>query len=531
MLHDLQGAGERTEKADVLLIGAGTVGLPMAVRLAEMGFKVICLESGGHRQDAEEHPLNAVVQERAVYGGAAHGRFRCLGGTSTRWGGALIPFARGDLAGHDWPINHEDIVAWLAEVERFFGLSTGPYELPDVMPPNADHIARLAKWPPFAKRNVAHLLAAPIRASDGPDIWLNATATDFAQEDGQLRHVVARSADGSSLTVQCRHAVIAAGAIETTRLLLLMDAQTGSAVTQGHDQLGRYFHDHLSVVVGEILPTDRRRLNRLFGFRFEKGGAMRNLRFELTDDTNLRRTLPACFAHIAFEEKAGSGFDALRALLRNLQQRRLPTVPTFLALLRGAPWLARAVWWRFIEKRLLYPSDVAIQVHMVIEQQPDPANRIRLSPDARDDFGQPLASIDWAPSALDTANLTKATDAFEQSWHSSPLAGLGRFVRRSPGEAEAALSLGEGIFHPGGSTRMASEPAGGPVGPDLRLFGIRNVTVAATSVLPTGGGANPTMMLMMLGFRAVHDIAAGLSQTMSEGAREIHPVMAVRECA
>jgi choline dehydrogenase-like flavoprotein len=37
----------------------------------------------------------------------------------------------------------------------------------------------------------------------------------------------------------------------------------------------------------------------------------------------------------------------------------------------------------------------------------------------------------------------------------------------------------------------------------LRPFRLRNTTVLSTSVLPNGGGANPTMMLMLLAFRCI----------------------------
>jgi len=45
---------------------------------------------------------------------------------------------------------------------------------------------------------------------------------------------------------------------------------------------------------------------------------------------------------------------------------------------------------------------------------------------------------------------------------------------------------------------------------DLRPYGLANATVLATSVLPNSGGANPTMMLMMLAFRASDRLAKDL---------------------
>src|SRR5580704_9439507 len=92
------------------------------------------MESGGREQATETHPLNHVIQLGDAYSGAAYGRFRCLGGTSTRWGGALIPFVEHDLRARPYlglsafPVGMEAIRPYLVEVESLFGLDPGSYE-------------------------------------------------------------------------------------------------------------------------------------------------------------------------------------------------------------------------------------------------------------------------------------------------------------------------------------------------------------------------------------------------------------------
>src|SRR5262249_36104871 len=154
-------------------------------------------------QKNDTHPLNEVVFTRAVYSGAADGRFRCLGGTSTRWGGALLPFLASDLRQGNWPIPYSEIIAYRTAAEQLFCIPEGPYEEPELFVSHdgkPTHIPRLAKWPPFPKRNVFNLVENEVRTRTNLRVILNACATDFEVENGGLKRIVARAVDGSALT-------------------------------------------------------------------------------------------------------------------------------------------------------------------------------------------------------------------------------------------------------------------------------------------------------------------------------------------
>jgi choline dehydrogenase-like flavoprotein len=507
VIRDLTGSGTVAAHADYLVVGGGTVGLFLSVWLAEAGYGVVCLESGGMHQDEDEHPLNDVVHLKSEYKGASHGRFRCIGGTSTRWGGALIPFQAADLASGGWPITIEDLTPFLARIEKEFDLASGSFELAGLSSPT--HQARLAKWPPFKKRNVFNLLQERVGNLPNLTVWLNATVTDFEAPNGVLQRVEARGSGlNDRIEVTADRIILAAGAIESTRLMLLLDAQNASVVSEKSPALGRYFSDHLSVVVGEIVSTDKAGLNRHVGFRFENNGTMRNLRFELSDAPDVRAAAPASFAHIGFETDGQGGFDVVRAIFRSLQKRRPPAFSDLFGLLRTAPWLCRALWMRFFRKRLLFPDNARFPVHMVIEQTAIPDNRITLSKERVDEFGKPVAEIAWTVTEDDQTNLSKAVSAFEAMWTKISLSGRNRFVRLGEGMAEAELAKGGGIYHPTGSTRMGRTASDGVVDRNLEVFAIPNLQVVSTSVLPTGGGANPTMMLLLLAARCAEQAAA-----------------------
>jgi choline dehydrogenase-like flavoprotein len=515
-LNEQQDHALRVE-AEVLVIGAGIAGLVTATKLSECGLRVVIVESGGRTQDTDTHPLNRVEQTGQLYTGAEY-RFRCLGGTSSRWGGAMIPFLPEDMDSHTagwvpaWHVPYERLIAQLPDIEAKFGLGSGSYEDLETIGPHGPaaeaFVARLAKFGPFRRRNVALIFESALRATDGPEIWLNASVTEFAfNSAGNLSGATARSLGGKELQIVARDFVVAAGAIESTRLLLIADRQCNQRIFAPDDILGRFLSDHLSEPIAVLEPRNRIALNRVVGFRFERG-AMRNLRFEMRGAARRQLGLPASFTHVAYEGTSDGGFEALRDIFQAIQKRRLPNPADIVRTAGDLPWLVRAVWWRYILGRLLYPSKGTFTAHLVIEQMPLRDNRITLSDSASDPFGLPQAKIHWHVGDEDLTAFRGAAERFLAMWRESRLQDLAELVPRDASVWRAALRNNGGMYHPSGTIRIGTDPSNGVVSADLQAFRVPNLYVVSTAIFPVAGGANPTLMMTLYGSDLAERLAA-----------------------
>lgn len=520
MLIDLAGADALPApgRADIVVIGAGIAGLVLAARLARLGVHTIVLESGGRDSPLGEHDqLNHAVLAGQPYRGATHGRSRGLGGTSRQWGGAMLPFLPCDMADHtagwgpSWPVSYEELAPHFEPITRMFRLPEGPFEIG--MPSrarstvNADFIMRSAKWPRFGLRNLCRTLAADI-AHDRLPICLGATVHGFRLDaNGRVSHVLARSRAGAEIAVAANEVVIAAGAIESTRLLLLLDAANDGRIFAPDRLLGCHFYDHLSTAAAVVVPASPSRLNATFGLSISARG-MRDFRIEPSAELRRAAGLPAAFAHLAAVSGADSGFTAVRGLHRQLQSNASINWRKVAALTRDMPWLVRAAWWRAWHGRVLYARDARFELMLVTEQMPNPASRISLSQTVRDPLGVPQAVIDWRTSAADVEAFAALQERLLRWWAAGAFADVAR-LEPVPREIWIdRLGCEADVFHPGGTTRMGSSPADGVVDGDLRTFRVPNLSVVSTSTFPTGGGANPTFMLMAFALRAAERLAA-----------------------
>jgi choline dehydrogenase-like flavoprotein len=508
---------DQAAEADVCIVGGGIAGLIIADRIRRYGRSVLVLESGGHTDPGDIDPLNHIIAEALPYRGATLGRARGLGGTSTRWGGALIPFLPEDLAARPflgleaWPVGFDEIAPLIADVEKLFGIDATAYDEAFVdtwrrsMLPKGDHdfTTRFAKWPPFRKRNVATLLRRRLEGDAATMVWLNATATHFDLDrlGGRIAEIGATSRSGRKLTARAKEYLICAGALETTRLLLLLHRQSAERAFADCQALGCGFYDHVSFAVATVESTEPIDLNRLAGFRFH-GAAMRSARFEMMPQAQREECVASSFGHISFEACNPNGFDALRSALRTLQSTGRLDLREALKAARDFPYLMRATWWRFVRRQLLWPMPALYRLHVVAEQLPKPWNRIKLA-DQLDDLGCPRASLAWEVGSDEFRTVRAFARRFDAYWQRHGLTRLGTLVWDFDllrGEIPGPGTFGD-IYHPGGTTRMGHNGVTAVVDRNLTTFAAPNLSIASTSAFPSGPSANPTLMLMAFALR------------------------------
>ena len=514
-------SGPRIVTGEVCIIGAGIAGLLLASRLRSHGMRVVVLESGHNEKPENADALNDVIQLAQVYNGATVGRFRGLGGTSSQWGGQLIPMRPEDMAVRPhlgipaWPIEPETLMRHLAEIEKLFCLCSGTYEQDFLRDwgssgfdpfDDPDLSLRFSKVLTFKRRNIATVLADFIRSDIDTEVWLNTTVTEFelSRETGYLKSVTARDVNGRRLRSEAKLFVIAAGAIESTRLLLMLDAANDGRVFEGCNALGGYFHDHISAPLAEFVPTSLHRFSFAFGHYFV-GTTMRSTRLELRASAQAHDKVACAYGQVSMDTSSTSAFAMLREFLQSRQLGGIRVDPRLLIkFIRQTPYFAAVGFWRFYHKRLYWSRDATFRLHVAIEQVPFLGNRILLSA-TRDALGAPMVAIDWRQRETELQTFRSYLRHFVSFWRRNGLENIARLKLFSmPDELDdnMLLSLRAGdVYHPAGSTRMGTNSREAVVDSDLRVFGLPNLWIASTSTFPSLGTANPTLTLMLLTIR------------------------------
>ncbi|MEL7461145.1 MAG: FAD-dependent oxidoreductase [Pseudomonadota bacterium] len=499
--------------ADVAVVGAGPAGLALALALARAGRSVLLLESGGMRPDAASDALNAGTSNLTDYPFQTS-RARAFGGATTRWFGACVPLDEDDFTPRawvpysGWPIGAGDIAQDMGAARAFFGLpARSDYE--DALEEHPLATAGLAVKPVlFSQPNdLGQAYRDDVRGDPNIRCILGVTITQLAQSaPGQISGLVARHPGGSAFDITAGAYVLAAGGLETPRLLLASRDQAPNGVGNTHDVVGRYHMEHPIRSVG-VVSLARPGLGAGLGdfTEIRRHGDVR-AQATLGLSAPMRRAHGLLDMHARAYRfhplEADPAVIAAKALLGRPPpdgaDRRLSA--TLLA--RGLGKIARYGAWHYRQKLFASTRPEHLRLLAFVEQEPDPENRITLS-DQTDRFGTPLPHLSYAESTVMTHSLERTLHLMDAALRQ---AGVGA-LHSDPTTLAALKGYDSYGLHPMGSTRMSDDARMGVVDANLKVHGVANLFVVGSSVFPTGGAANPTLTIVALALRLARHLA------------------------
>jgi len=295
----LQSDGFSHKENSVVVVGSGPAGAAAALSLIEKGVDVTLIEAGPERAafgltarvagvtlTRIHRPLSPRHDGVVFTGDPSTVLFEDVapGGLTNHWSCAVPRFSHDDFtdarrAGEafEWPVGYDDLASWYDWVEPRLCISGSPIDVPQLPAGKVTDARTLAQsWQPIAEdaqrggqaivpvpyvygaRTTVTLsgtvfnsfvrLIKPVRRSRYLSVRFDAQAIQL-EWSGQTRRVTAvivrHPQTGTTSRIPCRAVVVAAGSVNTTKLLL---QSTNSDFPDGlgntHGVLGRYLHDH-----------------------------------------------------------------------------------------------------------------------------------------------------------------------------------------------------------------------------------------------------------------------------------------------
>jgi GMC oxidoreductase/FAD dependent oxidoreductase len=528
---------------DVCIVGAGPVGIVLALELARLGRSVLLLESGNLKQSADAQELaTASILDPHTHVGMDVAVSRQLGGASNLWGGRCVAMEEHDFAPRSvvpfsgWPIGLSDVAPYIESACKYLCCEPAAFvdPLPNFKPANDDfRFDRLERWSRAPR--IAAVYARTLRDTPKIDLRMRAVVVGMEHaEDGLLTRLCIRSLDGGEIHCGPRCVILAAGGLENTRLLLATQRRYPGSFGGEDGPLGRYYMGHLygssaeMVIHSPLLDSgidyyisrDGTYVRR----RFTPSEALQR-RMELTnvsfwpdyppihDPSHRNGILSLAYLSLSVP------FIGRRIVVESIRQhylgsgplRRGPHILNVLRdALRTAAFIPSFVHRRYVARPRMpgffqRNDSRRYSIRFHAEHLPNPDSRVTLSNDI-DALGLPRLNIDFRYTEADAAPLIRAHDCFGQWLEKTGLGSMSWPVPAAERTQHILAQCYDG-HHQIGTTRMASNPRLGVVDADCRVHGVANLFVAGSSVFATSAEANPTMMAVALGIRLAELVA------------------------
>lgn len=490
--------GGSTLDTDVCIVGAGPAGLVLAAELGDR-CDVIILESGGDDAEPDAQALNDGDLIGDEYAGLAATRHRQVGGTSCMWntpvgdegaGAKYLPLDAIDFhresrpRAYDWPFGLTDLRDDYARAQYLCGLGPFSYDAAAWAgagrEPWTDTGALVSRVYQLGTRRA---LLAPLRSALGrmtnARLCIHATVTALSRDVGGrlITRLSVATAGGARWEVRAKRVVLAAGAVENARLLLLTDDGAGCA-GNASGWLGRGFMEHprdRALVLHPRTP-DRYAASAFYDVHRADGTAWILGRLSLEDSLRGANAMPNASVTLLAHPRAA--VERIRTALPAIGRRWLPAT--------GHGWSRRARAARLLD---------GFTVLINIEQLPDPENRVTLRR-RRDAFGVPVPALAWRWTLEDQRGLDRV-----RAFVAAELGQVGRVT------LDGARRPDPNAHHHAGTTRMHEDPALGVVDRHGRVHGMDNLYATGASTFPTAGFANPMLTIVALAVRLARHLA------------------------
>ena len=497
------------------MIGSGAAGITIARRLTAAGLSTCLIEGGGVEFEAEVQQLYDAENVGRPRRAHTLSRLRFLGGTTNHWTGLCAPLDDDDFAAKPWvpysgwPITRAELDTYYARALTICGLKHSVFDgrlwpLVD-RKPMAVSARRLTQF--FIHYSPAVRFGRVYRDELERDprllllVHANATNLQPTQDGAQVTHVDLRSLEGKSGQARARVYVLACGAIENARLLLLSDYVTPRGLGNRRDVVGRFFMDHAFGRCAEVVQSGHVRLHELYtdfgheGSRYRPG-------FALSPEVRKAEGVLNVGAHLWLaDQRESAGTRAARRILATLTGGSLPPElgRDIQEVIGDLDHVVFDVQWRLRGDRREVEARPRLDLMCALEPAPNPDSRIALSA-GRDALGLRRARVDWRLTELDRRTLQVAaqTVALEFGRLNLGRVHVPEWLLEQQPDWDRELA---DYNHHMGATRMASDPARGVVDRECRVHDVHNLYIAGSSVFPTAGHVNPTLTIVALALR------------------------------
>ena len=499
------------EHQDVIIIGAGTIGLYLAHILYEKNPSLeICIIESGPESPTVKFNAESSESKGKEHLGTLNGRASGIGGTSSLWGGQMAEFERSDFERENskWPIPYDEIKSYYQKVYKRLGMGNVQSDIyydqtyGDLIDDNGviDRIyTRWLKEPKFY-----NLFKKDILKNKKIKILTNTSANDIKFIEKKAVSIDCISKNLGNISLNAKNFIFASGTIGINQFFLSTQG-TSNVPWKNNNNIGKYFQDHLGGVIGTLDIKDKELFQKYFENSWVKGIKIQP-KLKLSSESVLSQK-NGVVIFFTYKSKYEDSIIRLKLSIKNIFKNfSKPSVAqSFKDLYFIKKELASIICKFLFKKRIhaVFEMKDSVQVNVQSEQIPVIESEIKLNKNHNLRSGLSKVDVFWScvgDEAIAIKKISTEVNLFLKS------KGVGEINYKSNFLQMNNKELTESLYdtnHQCGGMVISDLKDSGVVDKNCKVWDTDNVWIAGSAVFPSSSHANSTLTALALAERMV----------------------------
>lgn len=501
-----------TDGYDLCVIGSGPSGLAIALEFFNTDKKILVIESGGKTINKKNSKLTNYDNVGLSYTNPNMQRARVLGGSSYFWGGNNIPLSKCDFEKsrsrpeYNWPFDYEEYEKYLDKAEKFLDLSVSfkdkIYNKKNKFTyKNFDTTKWIFCKYPF---RLGEIYYQKLHESKNISVILNATFTNMKLKQNSIDMIEVASSSKKKYTIKSKYVVLATGGLENARILLDQIKKKNIFLPKVENNIGKYFAEHPNATIGVLNGKNADKFFKSYDINLISGQEIKpglNIKYTSKESQKLLNSIIS-FWPIPKKYTIKNNLKLLAQLFREKDFNFKFLLRLFLSI-PSMIFLLPVIYQRFKNKKINFDYQKNVyDIRIMSESKPNINSCIVMKED-KDEYGIYKFKLKWSVSYEDKLSISKTAELLKKDIKSQNdlFVDLFSWVREPEGDWGQHLNVRPHFGHHMGTTRMSEDESCGVVDSNCKVFGIKNLYIAGSSVFPTYGYANPTITIVALSIR------------------------------
>lgn len=497
------------EHQDVIIIGAGTIGLYLAhtINLKNPNLKIALVESGSEEPTIE---FNSSLSESKgkKHSGTLNGRASGIGGTSHLWGGQLAEFERADFDGPQsrWLINYEEMLSYYNKVyDQLDMQSAQSSEIYDraygeIFNEGGKIERTYTRW--LREPNFYNFFKNDVINNNKIKIIINSTVNDIEFKGEKATSIKCVTKDLTKISLSADKFIFASGTMGINQFFLTTKVKS-DVPWKKNNNIGKYFQDHLGGVIGTLNIKNEKLFRKYFENSWIKGIKVQPKLKLASANRSAQET--GAVAFFTYKSKYENSIIRIKKSIRNIGGNLKPK--NFIPLIKDILMIRRdlflIIYKFFIKKRVHAIFDIKNSVEVNIHSEQIPIINSAIMIANKNILANGLFKIHtyWSCNGNEASSIKKISkdiDSFLRANNIGEIAFKDNFFEKSDKDL---IDDFHDTNHQCGGLIISRNSETGVVDKNCKAWGTSNVWVAGSAVFPSSSYANSTLTALALSER------------------------------